>query len=182
MDSPDCTRPPLSRDERDRLIGRYEPLARSIARQEPCPRIGRCQDRLAAAYLGLTKAANHYDQQSHPETPFGPFAKRSIHWECARECYQCRRHWCRQLPPDDELVDRRRSDRWQVDHELVSAIRATLPAVEASVVEARHPLDGSEPVLLRVLAAETGLSISYLSRLDQRGLSALRQSLKSEVA
>jgi DNA-directed RNA polymerase specialized sigma subunit len=118
---------PLSKDERDGLIGRHGGLALSIARQHICSR-GGCEGLRQSALVALVEAVDRYDPEAEPGTSLEAYARAWIHMSLDRHCFDCKRHW-----------DRGQSERWAVDCELSRAIRSTLrdmgTAVDLAVMQ-----------------------------------------------
>lgn len=62
--------------------------------------------------------------------------------------------------------------------QLRRAIDCCLSACERQVILLRYGLEGEEPRRQREVAAVTGLSRSYISRIEKRALQKLRQELE----
>ena len=57
------------------------------------------------------------------------------------------------------------------------ALGSCLTAQERQIIELRYGLGGGTPLRQREVAAITGISRSYVSRIEKRGLEKLRQAL-----
>lgn len=65
---------------------------------------------------------------------------------------------------------------------LYQAIDSTLTRREKSIIVARYGLDGNEPKPQREIAAELGISRSYVSRIEKKALEKLRKKLETAAA
>ena len=65
---------------------------------------------------------------------------------------------------------------------LYHAIDSTLTRREKSIIVARYGLDGNEPKPQREIAAELGISRSYVSRIEKKALEKLRKKLEASEA
>ena len=61
---------------------------------------------------------------------------------------------------------------------LRKVLGACLTAQEYLVLQMRYGLDGRKPLRQREVAEVTGISRSYVSRIEKRALEKLRQALK----
>ena len=71
-----------------------------------------------------------------------------------------------------ETVSRRESVR-----ALCRAVKTCLTEQEKQGIELRYGLDGSTPLRQREVADQTGISRSYVSRIEKRALEKLRAAL-----
>ena len=71
-----------------------------------------------------------------------------------------------------ETVSRRESVR-----ALCRAVKNCLTEQEKQVIELRYGLDGNVPLRQREVADKTGISRSYVSRIEKRALEKLRTAL-----
>ena len=78
---------------------------------------------------------------------------------------------------DDEDLLERVSDREQL-RKLCAAVRSELTDQERQVVVARFGLGGGAPLRQREVAKLTGISRSYVSRIEKRALEKLRNVLE----
>ena len=78
---------------------------------------------------------------------------------------------------DDEDLLERVSDREQL-RKLCAAVRSELTDQERQVVVARFGLGGGAPLRQREVAKLTGISRSYVSRIEKRALEKLRNALE----
>ena len=69
------------------------------------------------------------------------------------------------------------SDREQLE-QLRKALDRVLTEQEALVIRLRYGLDDNRPCRQREVAAITGISRSYVSRIEKRALEKLRQALE----
>ena len=67
----------------------------------------------------------------------------------------------------------------ELSGQLRSAIPRCLTPCEQQVIRLRYGLDGQPPKRQREVAAVTGLSRSYISRIEKRALQKLRQALET---
>ena len=74
-----------------------------------------------------------------------------------------------------ETVSRRESVRT-----LCRAIKECLTEQERLIVELRYGLSGTAPMRQREVAERTGISRSYVSRIEKRALEKLRSTLTGE--
>lgn len=65
---------------------------------------------------------------------------------------------------------------------LYQAIDSTLTRREKSIIVARYGLDENEPKPQREIAAELGISRSYVSRIEKKALEKLRKKLETAAA
>lgn len=65
---------------------------------------------------------------------------------------------------------------------LYQAIDSTLTRREKSIIVARYGLDGNEPKPQREIAAELGISRSYVSRIEKKALEKLKKKLETAAA
>lgn len=65
---------------------------------------------------------------------------------------------------------------------LYQAIDSTLTRREKTIIVARYGLDGNEPKPQREIAAELGISRSYVSRIEKKALEKLRKKLETAAA
>ena len=72
-----------------------------------------------------------------------------------------------------ETVSRRESVR-----ALCRAVKTCMTEQEKQVIELRYGLDGSTPLRQREVAQHTGISRSYVSRIEKKALEKLRQALE----
>ena len=61
---------------------------------------------------------------------------------------------------------------------LLAAVDSELTAQEKLVIRLRYGLGGTEPLRQREVAAKTGISRSYVSRIEKRALEKLRSALE----
>lgn len=78
---------------------------------------------------------------------------------------------------DDEDLLERVSNR-EALRKLCSAVDTVLTQQERQVVIARYGLGGGVPLRQREVAAQTGISRSYVSRIEKKALKKLRQALE----
>ncbi|MBO5836357.1 MAG: RNA polymerase sporulation sigma factor SigK [Oscillospiraceae bacterium] len=78
---------------------------------------------------------------------------------------------------DDEDLLERVSNR-EALRKLCRAVDTALTAQERQVVVARYGLGGGAPLRQREVAARTGISRSYVSRIEKKALKKLRQALE----
>ena len=71
-----------------------------------------------------------------------------------------------------ETVSRRESVQ-----AVCRAVKDCLTDQERQVIELRYGLDGSPPLRQREVADQTGISRSYVSRIEKRALEKLREAL-----
>jgi len=71
------------------------------------------------------------------------------------------------------------STREQI-RQLRSAIKTALTAQEREVVQLRYGLNGHTPLRQREVAQITGISRSYISRIEKRALQKLRKAIAGE--
>ena len=62
--------------------------------------------------------------------------------------------------------------------QLQKAVDRVLTPQEQQIVRLRYGLDGQKPLRQREVAACTGISRSYVSRIEKRALQKLRQALE----
>ena len=62
--------------------------------------------------------------------------------------------------------------------QLRVALEQVLTSQEQQVIRLRYGLDGQEPMRQRQVAAVTGISRSYVSRIEKRALEKLRSALE----
>ena len=74
-----------------------------------------------------------------------------------------------------ETVSRRESVR-----ALCRAVKTCLTEQEKQVIELRYGLDGSAPLRQREVADKTGISRSYVSRIEKRALEKLHKALTGD--
>ena len=79
---------------------------------------------------------------------------------------------------DDDLLEKV-STREQIAH-LRSAIAQCLTEQERLVISMRYGLDGNSPHRQREVAQKTGISRSYVSRIEKRALQKIRCAMESE--
>lgn len=77
---------------------------------------------------------------------------------------------------DDDMLERL-TDREAIGT-LGKAVRDCLTEQERLVITLRYGLDGREPKRQREVAAVTGISRSYVSRIEKRALEKLRAELE----
>ena len=79
---------------------------------------------------------------------------------------------------DGDMLDRitMRENARRVRH----AVDSCLTEQERQVVALRYGLTGKEPLRQREVAQETGISRSYVSRIEKRALEKLRKTLEEE--
>ena len=80
---------------------------------------------------------------------------------------------------DADLLERI-STKEQIQ-QLRSAVDTVLTAQEKEVMQLRYGLTGGAPMRQREVAAITGISRSYISRIEKRALEKLRQVLEGET-
>ena len=80
---------------------------------------------------------------------------------------------------DDTDLLERVSDRETV-RELRQALDTCLTDQERLVIRLRYGLDGAEPCRQREVAAVTGISRSYVSRIEKKALGKLRRALEGQ--
>ena len=80
---------------------------------------------------------------------------------------------------DTDLVERV-STREQI-RQLRMAVREVLTHQERQVVELRYGLTGKSPMRQREVAQVTGISRSYISRIEKRALEKLRKAVEGEM-
>ncbi len=61
---------------------------------------------------------------------------------------------------------------------LIQAVGSCLTAQEQLVIRLRYGLGGAEPLRQREVAEKTGISRSYVSRIEKRALEKLRKALE----
>lgn len=83
------------------------------------------------------------------------------------------------LSVPDELLDE--ISRQELRGRMQEAVRQCLDKREALVIRSRYGLDGSAPQAQREVAAELGISRSYVSRIEKRALEKLKLGLKDEI-
>lgn len=83
------------------------------------------------------------------------------------------------LSVPDELLDE--ISRQELRGRMQEAVRQCLDEREAMVIRSRYGLDGSVPQAQREVAAELGISRSYVSRIEKRALEKLKLGLKDEI-
>ena len=79
---------------------------------------------------------------------------------------------------DSDLLERI-STREQIS-QLRRALDAVLTQQEKQVIQLRYGLDGQPPMRQREVAVITGISRSYISRIEKRALEKLRQTIGEE--
>ena len=79
---------------------------------------------------------------------------------------------------DSDLLERI-STREQVG-QLRKALDTVLTEQEKQVVQLRYGLTGQTPMRQREVAAVTGISRSYISRIEKRALQKLRQAIDAQ--
>lgn len=79
---------------------------------------------------------------------------------------------------DSDLLDRI-STREQL-RQLRSAVEKVLSDQERVVIQLRYGLDGHGPMRQREVAEHTGISRSYISRIEKRALQKLRKAIEGE--
>ena len=77
---------------------------------------------------------------------------------------------------DDDLLER--FSRKQQLRQVLEAVKDKLTDQERQVIELRYGLTGSPPARQREVAEITGISRSYVSRIEKRALDKLRQALQ----
>lgn len=77
---------------------------------------------------------------------------------------------------DDDLLER--FSRKQQLRQVLEAVKDKLTDQERQVIELRYGLTGSPPARQREVAEITGISRSYVSRIEKRALEKLRQALQ----
>ncbi len=77
---------------------------------------------------------------------------------------------------DDDLLER--FSRKQQLRQVLEAVKEKLTDQERQVIELRYGLTGSPPARQREVAEITGISRSYVSRIEKRALEKLRQALQ----
>ena len=65
--------------------------------------------------------------------------------------------------------------------QLRSAVDTVLTDQEKEVIQLRYGLTGGAPMRQREVAAITGISRSYISRIEKRALEKLRQAIEGET-
>jgi RNA polymerase sporulation-specific sigma factor len=80
---------------------------------------------------------------------------------------------------DADLLERI-STKEQIQ-QLRGAVDTVLTAQEKEVMQLRYGLTGGAPMRQREVAAITGISRSYISRIEKRALEKLRQVLEGET-
>lgn len=65
-------------------------------------------------------------------------------------------------------------------HQLLRAVDGVLTEQERQVIALRYGLEGEQPLRQREVAAKTGISRSYVSRIEKRALEKLRVALESQ--
>lgn len=83
------------------------------------------------------------------------------------------------LSVPDELLDE--ISRQELRGRMREAVRQCLDEREATVIRQRYGLDGNVPRAQRAVAAELGISRSYVSRIEKRALQKLKLGLKDEI-
>lgn len=79
---------------------------------------------------------------------------------------------------DTDLLERV-STREQI-RQLRSALETVLTEQEKEVVQLRYGLTGHTPMRQREVAAVTGISRSYISRIEKKALQKLRKAIEGE--
>lgn len=67
----------------------------------------------------------------------------------------------------------------EITWQLRSAVKECLTEQEQKVITMRYGLDGKQPLRQREVAEKTGISRSYISRIEKRALEKLRKMLQS---
>lgn len=65
-------------------------------------------------------------------------------------------------------------------HQLLRAVDGVLTEQERQVIALRYGLEGEQPLRQREVAAKTGISRSYVSRIEKRALEKLRAALETQ--
>ena len=79
---------------------------------------------------------------------------------------------------DSDLLERI-STREQIQ-QLRNAVETALTAQEREVVQLRYGLTGQQPMRQREVAEATGISRSYISRIEKKALQKLRKEIDGE--
>ncbi len=78
---------------------------------------------------------------------------------------------------EDDMLDNLAGREMKV--QLMLALDRVLTPQEQQVIRLRYGLGGQEPMRQRQVAAVTGISRSYVSRIEKRALEKLRAALES---
>ncbi len=189
--NPRGRRSPLTEDQR-RLVERYLPLAKSMARKMNPPRLD-LDELISAAYLALVEAAESFDPAY--TVNFATFARIRIHGALS----DCRRNWYRLAIDSDgihspefrRLRHREEIIGWFVGKPVESPHEAEFEQTEALESYFRRlPREQAKACRLIYIDGKTqaeaadllGYSRAYLSRLHQNALDSLRRDHEFEVA
>lgn len=77
---------------------------------------------------------------------------------------------------EDDMLER--FSRRQQIGQVLSAMKTRLTPQERQVIELRYGLTGRQPLRQREVADITGISRSYVSRIEKRALEKLKQALE----
>ena len=189
--NPRARRSPLTEDQR-RLVERYLPLAKSMARKMDQPNL-ELDELISAAYLGLVEAAESFDPGYNVN--FATFARHRIHGALSN----CRQAWFRlaigsdgihspafrRLRQRDEIVG------WFVGKPVESPTDPEFEQTEALESYFRRlPREQANACRLIYIDGKTqaeaadllGYSRAYLCRLHQHALESLRRDHEFELA
>ena len=176
----------------DILVERNLRLVAHIAKKYKDTTEETYDDLISIGTIGLIKAINTFDIN---RAKFSTYASRCIHNEilmCLRSKQKdsvlvsleqpigCDKEgneltWENCLGTDTEAVYEEVQNNQELDR-LKTAV-SKLPSKERKVIIKRYGLDGSEPLCQRKIASEMGISRSYVSRIETKGLKRLIQLL-----
>ena len=181
---------------KDILIERNLRLVAHIAKKYTATAIP-ADDLISIGTIGLIKAVNTYS--SHKSTRLATYAARCIDNEILMSLRASKRLRTEVSLSDpigtdkegneinlndvigtdpDEILDDI-SLRMQIA-KLIQAINSVLTEREKAVILKRYGIMGEQPLPQREVAAELGISRSYVSRIEKKALSKLRTKLKNE--
>ncbi len=176
----------------DILVERNLRLVAHIAKKYKDTTEETYDDLISIGTIGLIKAINTFDIN---RAKFSTYASRCIHNEilmCLRSKQKdsvlvsleqpigCDKEgneltWENCLGTDTEAVYEEVQNNQELDR-LKRAV-SKLPSKERRVIIKRYGLDGNEPLCQRKIACEMGISRSYVSRIETKGLKRLIQLL-----
>jgi RNA polymerase sporulation-specific sigma factor len=84
------------------------------------------------------------------------------------------------IAQEDDMAER--IGREEICRKLREYVERTLTAREAEIIRLRYGLDGAPPLTQRETADKCGISRSYVSRIEKKALSKLREALGEEWA
>lgn len=181
---------------RDILIEHNLRLVAHISKKYTCPAFS-SDDLISIGTIGLIKAVNTYN--SSKTTKLATYAARCIENEILMSLRASKRSRTEVSLSDPIGTDKdgneiNLNDILGTDHDdildnislniqiskLIEAIDSVLTEREKTVIINRYGILGHDPLPQREVAALLNISRSYVSRIEKKALSKLRQKLKNE--